>query len=165
MLQHIDNLHTSHPSHGLYDQVLLTVFQADLIRTSIHPCGVANVSGDMSDDTHRYPIWSYPWNPDGWRPLFLSVWRIGWKRGGGRSYFIQSPHRGERRFDRSVPAQWAQTDLSFAGSASISETIPAEQGKCVKKGSACVTWALLLYNLQFWGKRVWAVLLFSVFIQ
>ena len=43
-----------------------------------------------------------------------------------RSVFIHSPHRGERRKDKAVPAQCAKTALLSAGSAGIYGAIPAE---------------------------------------
>lgn len=43
-------------SHGLSEQVCLSVFQADLIGPCIHFYGVADISGDMSADIRRYPI-------------------------------------------------------------------------------------------------------------
>ena len=43
-----------------------------------------------------------------------------------RFVFIRSPHRGERRKDRAVPAKCAEAVLSSVGSAGIYGAIPAE---------------------------------------
>lgn len=71
-------------------------------------------------------IRSCPWSQDRWSPYFPSFWRIGWDwmKTDRRSVFIRSPHRVERGSNRSISAQWAETDLSSTCSVGISRSIP-----------------------------------------
>lgn len=81
-------------SHGLSDQVCLSVFQVDLIEAPIYSFGAADVNGDMCADTHCYPILSVKYR----RMVVLFSIRL-------EDQIIRSPHIGECGTDRSVSAQ------------------------------------------------------------
>ncbi|KAJ1152420.1 hypothetical protein NDU88_005195 [Pleurodeles waltl] len=117
-------------AHGRSDQIRLS----DLIGCPIQPYGAADVSlsGDMSADTrcHPHPILSVK---SGWMETLFSI-RPGWgsdRMGSDESgQAVRShpiPHREQRSSDISLSAHSAETELSSAGSAGISGSIPAEQ--------------------------------------
>ncbi|KAJ1090283.1 hypothetical protein NDU88_003418 [Pleurodeles waltl] len=117
-------------AHGRSDQIRLS----DLIGCPIQPYGAADVSvsGDMSADTrcHPHPILSVK---SGRMETLFSI-RPGWgsdRMGSDESgQAVRSqpiPHREQRGSDISLSAHSAETELSSAGSAGISGSIPAEQ--------------------------------------
>ncbi|KAJ1187778.1 hypothetical protein NDU88_004548 [Pleurodeles waltl] len=117
-------------AHGRSDQIRLS----DLIGCPIQPYGAADVSvsGDMSADTrcHPHPILSVK---SGRMETLFSIrpgWgsdRMGSDESGQAVLSHPIPHREQRGSDISLSAHSAETELSSAGSAGISGSIPAEQ--------------------------------------
>ncbi|KAJ1203721.1 hypothetical protein NDU88_007502 [Pleurodeles waltl] len=117
-------------AHGRSDQIRLS----DLIGCPIQRYGAADVSvsGDMSADTrcHPHPILSVK---SGRMETLFSIrpgWGSDWMGSDESGQAVRShpiPHRERRGSDISLSAHSAETELSSAGSAGISGSIPAEQ--------------------------------------
>lgn len=74
-----------------------------------------------------------------------------------RSIFNRSPHRGERDSDRSISAQWAETELSSSCSAGISASIPCWAKRSPRADHLCErTLTLMAHQMILWYVQ-WAV--------